>query len=200
MADKAKPVKTVPENVVIGLRKENKELKRKLADIESELKNSKLDLDDDENVKSVRKHLLDEANDLQDKLDKYQEDLTGLDEREKTVIAKELVLDLKNKGVETTVETLVESEDMKAEANDLYAKFLSEKTKAEKKAGDSQESKEPNDGSATPEPDADSTETDDAPEKEKVYESNTPTLVKKQPKDMTDAEFDQHWATLNRGA
>ena len=180
--------KTVPESVVIGLRKDLREAKRKLADAETELRNARLDLGDDESVSVVRKHLLEEARALEDKRSKHEEDLTTFSEREREVTAKELALNLKNKGVEVTPTVLLEAEDMSTKANDLYAAFLEEKAKEKKEAGGkegpSQESKE------SPESEAE--------EKTKVYESATPMLTKKQPKDMNDTEFNEYWEHLKQ--
>lgn len=184
--------KVVPESVVIGLRKELREMKRKLADTESELRNARLDLDDDDSVSVVRKHLLEEARALEDKKARYEEDLAELKERDREATAKELALNLKNKGLDVKPETLLEADDLKAKANDLLATFLEEKEKkAEKKEPPKEEKKEPSQESV-PEPEAE--------KQDKVYESATPMLVKKQPKDMNDKEFDEYYENLKREA
>ena len=186
MEDKSAQTKSQPKMVPVGdliaykkssqerekkLREELAETKGKLASQEEEINILKTDLNDDDEVKRVKLLLLEDNKKLKGERAKLNSDLTGFKEREKLVRAKELFAELKGKGVEFKESDLMDAEDMEAKATDLYVEHLA-------KENDELKHKEP--GS--------------------LYESETPTVVKKDYASMPTAEFMKEYESKKREA
>ena len=164
------------------LREQIEDLNRRVVDsesrqrqAESQLKIAKTNLDDDVEVKSVREYLLSEDARLKQERQKYQDDLTSFDKRERGVRAKELHMDLQSKGVEIDLDSLLGAEDMEGESHRIFTEFLVKQNEELKK------------GKGT------------SPA-ESVFESGAGASTKKQPKDMTTPEFAEHVRTLKQMA
>jgi len=136
--------KMVPESDLIALKKGSREreiqakeelatLRGELADTRAELKIAKLNTEDEEEVRKVKSHLVDEDKELEAKREKLNSDLASLGERERGVVAKELA---SKYGVD--VESISGEEDlpsMKIKALELHAENLAkEKEEASKES------------------------------------------------------------------
>ena len=123
-------------------KQELEELNKRVADaeagrrqVESQLKITKVDLEDDEEVKKVREFLLNEDKRIENEAKKLQERLDSFTKRERGVMAKELAFEMKSKGVELKEEALLEAEDMKAKAAEVYTEFLVQQNENLKRQG-----------------------------------------------------------------
>lgn len=178
--------KVVPVGDLIAYKKSAQERERKLreelakantenaslrTDVEKFSQISELDTSDEVEVKRVQKLLLDEAKELKKERGKLGSDLAGFKEREKSIRAKELYAELKGKGVEIEESALMDAEDMEAKATDLYVEHLA-------KENDELKHKEP----------------------ESLYESETPTIIKKDFKSMPEKEFQESYKSMKQEA
>ncbi len=130
-----KNVKMVPEYQLIEYKKaaEHREkqakeresqLSQAVARLENELKIAKANGDDSEEVQLVRQHLLTQNKELDEKRTKHEQDSATLTDRERKARARELVIELKSKGVETDIDALLGAEDMDRHSKDLLVEFL----------------------------------------------------------------------------
>ncbi len=170
----------VPESDLLAVKAKLRDTERKLQDtntqhsqtlaqLNNELKIAKANGDSSEEVELVRKHLLDQADGIKTDRAKYDTDLAGLTDREKKVRAKELATDLKSKGLEVDIQSLIDAEDMERHSKDLLVEFQGkeiERLKTEPRSAES------------------------------VYERGAGGVLKKMPKEMTDAEFTQYEKSL----
>ncbi len=163
-----------------GALNREKKLKEKLeerdaqiAKIEGELRIVKMDVDDADDVKAVKAHLLERESKLNAETSKHQKDLTSLVEREKKVRAMELAAEYKEKGLTIDVETLLSAEDMDRLVLDKYTESLAEENKKLK-------------GTKPPESEP------------RVFETGAVSVSRKQPKDMTDEEHRKNKEDLKR--
>ena len=129
----------------------------------------------DMEVEEVRKGLLEESRTLDEKREKLDNDLNSHKTTVREFRAKELASDLKSKGVEVELQSLLDAEDSEAMAKDLLVEFQGKEIVRLKT--------QPQPGSP-----------------ESVFESGSGGVVRKSAKDMPDAEFNTHWANLNRQA
>ena len=95
--------------------------------------------------------------------------MATLKEERRVVDAEKIVARYKAKGLDLDIEALQAEEDMTSYALDHYVDFLERREKT---------------------PPASKEE-----ELSEVHENETPTVIKKQPKDMTDKDFDKFVAT-----
>lgn len=181
--------KMVPEKDLIALKERLRKTEEKAAEaakrladltasnatLERQLKTAKANLEDDDEVKEVREYLMQHDAEVSQKAKDAEARDTSLKERERKVRARELVADYKAKGLELTEDGLLSAEDMETYAKDSHAEFQAKEIERLKN--------QPQAGSP-----------------EGVFESGRGGVVKKQPKDMTDAEFDAHWQSLQAGA
>jgi len=175
--EKNKAPQTVPIADLMKLKtklekteKERDEALGKIPDYESQirklsadLKTATTNLQDDDEVKQVREYLTQENEEIEKKLKKYNEDITALSGRERKARAKELVMEYKSKGLDLKDEDLLGAENMEDWVKSQHLEFLAkenEKLKAQ---------------SHNP--------------AETVFDGAEGAVVKKQPKDMSDAEF-----------
>lgn len=179
-APKKPDAKMIPETDLIALREGSKsrerkwkeqleEATRKIEDLTAREKVARLSAEDDEDVKAVKKYLLDKEEEIDKSRAKHEKELASFQERERGVRAKELAADYKQRGVEIDPESLLSSEDMERVALDRYSEFLAEENKKLKET-------------KTPAP--------------SVFESTPAGTSKKMPKDMTDEEFAEFEKTI----
>ena len=130
--------KTVPLSDLMALRasvkKQTDGLKEQLAEKDKQLKNAQdrlavaeVDIDSDEDVKAVRKHLLDEASKLQKERAEDEKKRAVLEGEKKTVRAALLVADYKPRGLELDTETLLAEDDMESYVTKKYIEHLEQK-------------------------------------------------------------------------
>lgn len=173
MSDGDKP-RTVPEKDLIAIKQmfrdkekkwesEKQSLTNQIGQLNNEIKIAKVNGEDTAEVELVKKHLLEQAEAIQEKRTKLEEDLNSYGKRDKEFRAREIASDLKSKGVEVTVDTLLSEENMDVKAKDLLVDHLAKENEALKKAP-------PNPG-------------------ESVFESGSGGVLKKSIKDMDDNEF-----------
>jgi len=130
-ADKKGDKKVVPIADLLAQKSRVKKLEEELANTEkqlnavsAELDVAKVNVEDDEEVKGVRKHLLAEAKKIETDRAKLDKDLTSFGEREQEVRATELA----NKyGVDK--DAILAGDNMLETAVNLYAESLAEKEK-----------------------------------------------------------------------
>ena len=177
-----KQIKMVPlsdllaqKNIWAGKEKkwetEKSQLMQTINGLQGELKVAKANSDSE--VDEVRKELLDDDKRLTEKRNKLEEDLNSHAKSQREFRAKEIASDLKSKGVEIDVESLLGEEDMEKHALTLHADFLTKENERLKK--------EPN----TP---------------ESVFDQGQGNVLKKQPKDMDDKEFAGFWKSQQQTA
>ena len=174
--------KMVPLSELLAIKISSKErvkkLEAQLKDAEDRVISLESDLEiaksgaDDEEVADVKKHLLEEKREIEKARKAHEKDVATLKEERRVVDAEKIVARYKAKGLDLDIEALQAEEDMTSYALDHYVDFLERR---EKKPPASKEEEEE--------------------ELSEVHENETPTVVKKQPKDMTDAEFDKFVAT-----
>ncbi len=180
-ASKKPDTKMIPETDLIALREGSRSRERKLKeqleeanrrveDLAAREKVARLSGDDDDAIKAVKKYLLEQEDEINKARARYEKDVTSYQERERGVRAKELAVEYKQRGVDVSVESLLNSEDMEKVALDRYAEFLAEENKKLKE---------------TPKP----------PEP-RVFESTPAGTSKKQVKDMSDEEFAEFEKTI----
>ncbi len=180
-APKKPDTKMIPETDLIALREGSKsrerklkeqleEANRKVEDLTAREKVARLSgVDDDDDVKAVKKYLLEQEEEINKSRAKHEKEVASFQEREKGVRAKELVAEYKQRGVEIDVEALLNSEDMERVSLDRYSVFLAEENKKLKET-------------KTPEP--------------RVFESISAGTSRKMPKDMTNEEFAEFEKTI----
>ncbi len=137
----AKPAtKTVPLSDLMTIktqlnqmRSELAETKTRLATAEGEAKIVKTGNEDEEGFSKIKQFHLDREKDLNERQAKLEGDETAFGTRERAVSAKEIVADLRQKGVETNVETLLAEEDMSGFAHTAYVEHLAKENEELKK-------------------------------------------------------------------
>jgi len=154
------------------LKRELDEAKADVAKAQEETSIFSIDVDDEDEVKSVKKYLLEEKRKVDAERAKSEKTVTSLEERERKVMAKELASDYKERGMEITADELLGEDDMNRYAQDKYGEFLAEKEEGLNKAPEKEE------------PSA---------EEKKLYESEQPGIIKKSAADMKPEEFDAAW-------
>jgi hypothetical protein len=133
MADN-KGARMVPESDLIAAKKAGEHREKVLRDqlaqvsqsvsrLENELKIAKANGEDNDEVRKVKELLLEQDRVLEEKRSKYEQDLASVSDRERKARARELVVDLKGKGVEVEVDTLLGAEDMDRHSKDLLVEF-----------------------------------------------------------------------------
>lgn len=152
------------------LKEQLEERDAQIASLQGELRIAKMDVDDADDVKAVKAHLLERESEVNKKLQQHQKDLTSIAEREKKVRAQELAAEYKEKGLTVDVESLLSAEDMDRFTLDRYAEFLAEENKKLKEK---------------------------SPES-RVFETGAVSVSRKQPKDMTDEEFADYAKELKK--
>lgn len=176
--------KLVPEADLIALREGSKsrekrwkaeldEAKQRIEELTDKERIARISADDDDDVKAVKKYLLDREEEIKKLRAKYEKDVASYQEREKGVRARELVAEYKQRGVEIDADALLSSEDMERVALDRYSAFLAEENKKLKET-------------KTPEPG--------------VFESTPAGTSRKMPKDMTTEEFAEFEKTIKSKA
>ena len=154
------------------MKEELAKVKGQLSQTEAELKITKTDVGDDEEVSKVKAYLIEEAKKLRKERAELETDLTSFKERDKEVRVKMLA---SKYGVDE--ESISGEEDPEKKALELFAeRLIKEKEESATLAAKKAE---------TP---------------ESIYETGTPGGVKTQPKDMSDGEFDKHWGKIKREA
>ena len=171
--------KMVPLSELLAIKISSKErikkLEAQLKDAEDSITSLESDLEiaksgaDDEEVADVKRHLLEEKREIEKARKAHEKDVATLKEERRVVDAEKIVARYKAKGLDLDIEALQAEEDMTSYALDHYADFLERREKTPPASGEE--------------------------ELAAVHENETPTVVKKQPKDMTDAEFDKFVAT-----
>ncbi len=176
--------KMVPETDLIALREGSKsrekrlkaeldEAQRKIEELSDKERIARLNGVDDDEVKAVKKYLLEEEDRVNKLRAKHEKDVASYQERERGVRARELAAEYKQRGVEVDLDNLLNSEDMEKVALDRYAAFLAEENKRLKET-------------KPPEP--------------SVFESTPAGTSKKMPKNMTDEEFAEFEKTIKSKA
>ncbi len=168
-------VKMVPEAELLAIKgilrsKEKKwesekaELTGKVSQLDNQLKIAKANGDDSEEVAVVKQMLLDQAKEVEGKRAKLDEDLSSHTKREREFRARQVASDMKSKGVEVDVESLLEVEDFERHAQGLLVDHLAKENETLRKnpQGNSPES---------------------------VFDLGAGGVVKKSFKDMTPVEF-----------
>jgi len=176
--EKKSGAKMVPIADLLAQKSKVKKLEEELAEIKSkfnavsaELEVAKANVEDDEEVKKVRAYLINQAKEIEEKRTQLDKDLASFKEREREVVAMELA-----SKYEVDKDAILAGDDIEKTALSLYAERLAkEKEELTKKSEESSSS-------------------------ESVYESGAPSIVKKQPKDMTDEEFDAYEKRLREEA
>ncbi len=143
------------------------QLEEKAKEVEKaagELRITKMNANDDEEVKTVKNYLLQKEQELRELEAAHSKRGTDLTERERKVKAKELVTDYKGRGVELDVETLLSEDDMDVYAMSKFSEHLAEVEKRVK----------------------------ETPPSRAVYESTLASTNRKMPKDMNDAELEAY--------
>lgn len=130
--DKSNQEKTVPLSQLMALKEKEKKTRAELeeaktsnAKLTSELKIAKTDIDDDEEVKGVRKFLVDEDTRIKEAATKLDKDTATFNERAKESQVKAWASE---HGVKE--EDIVDAEDPEKEALRLKAERLTEEKKA----------------------------------------------------------------------
>lgn len=170
-----KKVKMVPESELLTIKgimrsKEKKwemretELTGQVSQLQNQLKIAKANGEDSEEVRLVKQDLIDQAKELETKRSKLDDDLNSHTKREREFRARVIAADLKSKGVEVEVESLLDAEDMERHSKDLLVDYLAKENEALKKG--------PQERSP-----------------ESVFERGSGGLFKKMPKDMNREEF-----------
>ena len=133
---KVKEPKMVPLGELISFKtrtaERDKELKARLADLEkknasleSDLRIATVESGDDDEVKTVKGHLLDRKRALEKGEEEYNKKLASFSERERKVRAKELAT-----RYEIDVELLEGEDDIEGKSLELWAEKLAEREKA----------------------------------------------------------------------
>lgn len=183
-ASKKPPEKTVPLSALIQERQKRQETKQeleeKLADLEaklrretSEKKLSKIDFDNEESVDNVKSYLIELDETLTAKEQTISKREAQAVERERKATAKELVLRLKEKGVEATADELLAEENMDLAAATMIGDHLAGKIAGLEKS--------PKEEEATPKPE------------ETTFESQNVGAKQVSVTGMSDAEFEKYW-------
>mgnify|MGYP001561540446 CR=1 FL=1 len=168
-------VETVPLRDLIAIKQILKDREKKweiektrlfsqVGQLQNELKIAKANGEDSAEVELVKKSLLDQADKIKTDREKFEDDLNSYNKREREFRAGKLAFDLKAKGVEIEAESLLNEEDMDAKSRDLLVEHLAKENESLK----ANQSNSPG---------------------ESVFERGSGGLLKKQPKDMDDAEF-----------
>ena len=174
--------RTVPERDVIALKEilkgkekkwesEKTQFNSRIGQLENELKIAKANGEDTDEVGLVKKHLLDQAEQVNKDRTKLDEDLNSYKLKEREFRARQIAHDLKSRGVEIEVESLLNEENMDAKSKDLLVEHLAKENESLKKTPSTPES---------------------------VFESGSGGVTKKQPKDMTNEEFAAFEKSLHR--
>ena len=161
--------------------KEREDALAKVSDFESQvrklnadLKTATTNLEDDDEVKQVREFLMKENETLEQKLKDIETKGKALFTRERGARAKELITDYKSKGLVLKEEDVLSAEDIDDYAKSQHLEFLAKENERLK---------------AQPSNPAES-----------IFEGGEGSMVKKQPKDMTSAEFATHLKNLQTEA
>lgn len=186
--DKSKAPQTVPIADLMKLKsklekteKERDDALAKIPDFESQvrklsadLKTATLNLQDDDEVKLTRDFLMMENETLEKARKERDEKDKALLVRERGARAKELRMDYKSKGLDLKEEDLLSAENMEDYSKTQHLEFLAKENERLK---------------AKPSNPAES-----------VFDGSEGGVIKKQPKDMTDAEFVTHVQNLQKTA
>lgn len=186
MLDEKKAVKMVAASDLVAIKNilrdkekrwevERTALTQKVSQLENVVKIAKTNGEDSAEVEAVKKMLLDQDSEVATKRVKLDEDLNSYSKREREFRARELASDLKVKGVEIEPDALLDEEDMETKSKDLLVEFQAKEIERLKTqpSGKSPES---------------------------VFEDGSGGVLKKQVKDMTDAEFAAFEKHLKQGA
>lgn len=159
------------EDTISSLRKQHSEATLAAETYKRQLETSKVDLQDDDEMKEVRKYLLEHEENLVKKERELSDRETAALERERKSHAKELVSEYKGRGLELSEEELLNAEDMDGFVKDAHADFLAKENERLKANPSGPES---------------------------VFDQGSGAVVKKEPKDMTDAEFTAYYSNLEK--
>lgn len=152
---------------------EKAQFNSRIVQLQNEVKIAKADGENSDEVELVKKHLLEQAEQVTKDRSKLDDDLNSYKLKEREFRARDIASTLKSKGVEITVESLLNEEDMDSKSKDLLVEHLAKENESLKKAPSSPES---------------------------VFESGSGGVVKKQVRDMDDKEFAAYEKQLTQAA
>jgi len=108
--------------------------KSQISQLQNEVKIAKANGENTEEVDLVKKHLVEQAEQIEKARSKLTEDSNSHTKREREFRAREIASDLKSRGVEVTVESLLDEENMDIKAKDLLVDHLAKENETLKKS------------------------------------------------------------------